>query len=133
MCELKLEAIKKAWAGFYNPQVNMENGWMDIRPGTYSNDQFFDRIKFNDKKHSIRPKTLSGLDNNNGWIKIENESDLPKDGNIRYFHYHLPSKERMIAMDIRLESYTFEAIKNLHSAGLCTHYKPIEQPHPPIY
>ncbi|MHA7822490.1 hypothetical protein ACVVIH_06980 [Chryseobacterium arthrosphaerae] len=27
-----------------------------------------------------RPKSLSGIENNNGWIKIESESDLPDEG-----------------------------------------------------
>jgi hypothetical protein len=48
---------------------------------------------------AFRPKSLKGIENNNGWIKIESESDLPsedcdcyiefKDGNIhidRYFY-----------------------------------------------
>lgn len=73
----KEEKIKEAWAGFYNPQVK-DSGWMDINAKTYSNDKFFDRLQFNDKRHSIRPKTLQGIENNNGWIKIYSEEDLPK-------------------------------------------------------
>jgi hypothetical protein len=27
-----------------------------------------------------RPKSLDGIENNNGWIKIESKDDLPKKG-----------------------------------------------------
>ena len=34
--------------------------------------------KFNGVVYSYRPKSLQGIENNNGWIKIESEEDLPK-------------------------------------------------------
>lgn len=32
------------------------------------------------RKSMVRPKALDGLEENNGWIKIESESDMPKPG-----------------------------------------------------
>ena len=36
--------------------------------------------KFNGVVYSYRPKSLHGIENNNGWIKIESEKDLPERG-----------------------------------------------------
>lgn len=127
----KEEKIKEAWAGFFNPQVNMENGWMDIRPGTYSNDEFFDRLKFNSEKHSIRPKSLQGIESNKGWFKVESENDLPEydNENVRYrtgmflndgrFHQDSNLCTHKIAIECLKWNYT--------------HYQIINQSEPPIY
>lgn len=127
MCELKLEAIKKAWAGFYNPQVK-ENGWMDINAKTYSNDKFFDRLQFNDKRHSIRPKSLKGLDCNNGWTRIDNENDLPTESG--WYEFQIFPQENYTP------NHSYWNIGNVKVGWFIetyTHYRRIHKPNIPIY
>ena len=41
---------------------------------------YFNRlVNFKNKTGHWRPKSLQGIENNNGWIKIESEEDLPKE------------------------------------------------------
>jgi hypothetical protein len=49
-----------------------------------------------------RPKSIQGIEDNKGWIKIESEEGLPKDDTIQYHYYNLPDKKRMIALKARL-------------------------------
>ncbi|MNY73651.1 hypothetical protein D3C86_2124910 [compost metagenome] len=75
---------------------------------------------------NIRPKELRGIENNNGWIKIENEKDFPqkddcdywivKNGNIELFHW--------------LKEETLNSVAWL---SVITHYQRIAKPRPPIY
>lgn len=76
----KLEAIKKAYGEYFTQCKPDKNGW-----STY--DSWFKYIgnkidyEYSDNKiMNIRPKSISGIDNNNGWIKINTESDLPEQG-----------------------------------------------------
>lgn len=39
-----------------------------------------DEDRFDRSGHEIRPKSINGIENNNGWIRIESEADLPKKG-----------------------------------------------------
>lgn len=78
------------------------------------------------RKNGIRPKSLSGIEDNNGWIRIESEEDLPKDcgdywvydddGDIGYYMFNLFEED-------------FEHVKE---NGI-THYQPIIKPKPPLY
>jgi hypothetical protein len=77
----KQEAIKEAY-GEYWEQVKVfvdENGWV-----FFSDDENILRLNFQQKDNistektdveswKWRPKSLQGIENNNGWIKIENE------------------------------------------------------------
>lgn len=61
---------------------------------------------------------------NNGWIKIESENDLPKDGKVFWVmkkEYDYPIIERLYNND---SNYWMD---------IFTHYKPIKIPQPPIY
>lgn len=71
-----------------------------------------------------RPEILRGIDDNNGWIKLESESDLPKTigkywvirrnvNGIEEGFYYAPEAERWL--------------------GIITHYQPIIKPKLPIY
>lgn len=71
-----------------------------------------------------RPKSLEGLEDNNGWINIESYQDLPKETG----HYWV-KRGREISVNYIIVPESF------HSCFLAnlTHYKPIEKPKPPIY
>lgn len=94
----KEEVIKEAW-GNISDKINKDgwlyfgyacNGWDDVQDWLDSNKLNSDR-NYYDMKYDqcdngdliyveIRPKSLKGIENNNGWIKIESEEDLPKIG-----------------------------------------------------
>ena len=75
-----------------------------------------------------RPKSLKGIDNNNGWVRINSEDDLPKEnidcwfmvGGHPYLGYY--SKRKCFCQcgeDIPITDVP--------------HYQPIKNPLPPIY
>lgn len=74
-----------------------------------------------------RPKTLQGIESNNGWTRIESVDDIPKeitecyifddDGDISYFTFGFDSQK------------DYDEVVN----GVITHYQPIIKPEAPIY
>ena len=73
----KEQKIKEAYGEYYSQCKPDENGW-----STY--DSWFKYIgnkidyEYSDNRiMNIRPKSLSGIETNNGWDKIESEKDLP--------------------------------------------------------
>ena len=74
----------------------------------------------------VRPKSLAGIENNNGWVKIENEDDLPKE-NIDCL---ICFSNNEIKCDRFLVNHK-NFIKNHYK--YITHYQPIIKPKPPIY
>lgn len=73
-----------------------------------------------------RPKSLQGIEDNNGWIKIESEDDLPKENNEYYWTITENDK------DIK-ERWFNKFFNEYEGEGKVTHYQPIIKPKPPIY
>lgn len=73
----------------------------------------------------LQPSALSGIYNNNGWVKIESEIDLPKDDDGAYWIANENGRFDFIA--------TGYQIKAKWKNETCTHYKQIEFPKDPIY
>lgn len=72
------------------------------------------------------------MENNNGWIKIENEKDLPKNSiNQRklnnWYYVYSSFKEK-----IEWHPKNLFALHSMFHQGLITHYQPIIKPKPPI-
>ncbi|AXF52558.1 MAG: restriction endonuclease [Caudoviricetes sp.] len=74
----------------------------------------------------IRPKSLSWLETNNGWIMIESESDLPTDDTVKY----TPCENGKPCEGYRM---TVEQIKLGWEVGYFTHYRKVESLPYPIY
>jgi hypothetical protein len=76
---------------------------------------------------SFRPKSLEGIEDNNGWIKIETIDDLPMNGS--YLVIHRSSGT--------ISKYDFGTLKSLDDMDYivkqCSHYKPIPDPLKPLY
>lgn len=133
----KEEKIKEAYREDYKfiNEFLIGNGFFDgecddlihLRRKLYKNGGV--DIKIIDEVQFVRPKSLEGIENNNGWIKVESEADLPKS---------------------HLDVYMFDEINNISfgfwdNLQMCfkdrfgqeyqfiTHYQPIEKPKPPIY
>ena len=72
----KEEKIQEAYGEYWDEvkEFVCEYGWTQKKSliGNFSNETFDSRkvIGFNDT-YKYRPKSLKGIENNNGWIKIE--------------------------------------------------------------
>jgi len=116
----KKEKIQEAYGRFYDKRFIRNDGSMsekiwkhmeiDLEYDDYSTGYF-------------RPKSLQGIENNNGWIKIESEGDLPKESGDFYVIH-----ERSINYYPMAEKQLFKKW-----IGVYTHYQPIVKPQQPIY
>jgi hypothetical protein len=100
---------------------------------------FFDYEQVTINSGKIRPKSLQGIENNRGWIKIESESDLPTcDG-----EYFVNAKGINNNKQFFIRSW-LNAKKDFNDNWVFTeypkewlelysHYQPITKPKPPIY
>lgn len=117
----KQQAIQDAYGENYEKCNHDENGW------TSGNWDLFVRLDGITKPRSNgtkwRPKTLQGIENNNGWIKIESDDDLPKDENSFWV---VTDDEEIVEMEY------FPKYKSFTELGV-THYQRIEKPKPPIF
>ena len=103
-----------------------ENGWRSVSGLSIYAEEIYDILKYKSNLFSIRPKSLKGIENNNGWVKIESEYDLPKIG-----QYDMSAFELFYFADERV-------VKARYCTGLVleiTHYRlePLIKPQPPIY
>lgn len=137
----KQEKIKEAWGVNYEIVKNYINdkGWcldkghklFDLHK-IYDNHKDYDFVfsgEWDDSEvEKYRPKSLSGIENNNGWIKIESEDDLPEkieglwevviNGEQKYIELLKDNKVRLYQEFLR---------------DKITHFKVIEPTKPPIY
>lgn len=141
MC--KEELIKNEWESFlkgvatfsYVEGYLSSNGWI---PMNLLNESIRVKLasKFNEFEINgdfIRPKKLNGIDDNNGWIKINSADDLPKepilcnifreDGNIDIGKYVGNDRWFLANNDY---PHTTQSLS-------ITHYMPIVKPQPPKY
>ena len=144
----KQEAIKKAYGEYWEQVKDYvdENGWIFHEKGFYQNYKKFvspfeigfskdddDNIELHSdsfKKTANfywRPKSLNGIENNNGWVKIEGEDDLPKE----YLPCFIINKHGMYSSYFK--HGFFYHTGQLSTITSVTHYQPITQPKPPIY
>lgn len=70
---------------------------------------------------------MKTIENNNGWIKIESEADLPKE-NGAYWTF-IADKNEMYANSFG----TFNQPEFTFDHNLITHYQPIIKPEPPKF
>lgn len=131
----KAEAIRKAygeyWERFHTEiqeEVIQLDGWLDwLSLNDLDIGELFFKI-FNDididfdyDKERLRPKSLKGIETNNGWQRIDSEEDLPRhkvwltDGN-RIWDGHL-----------------FTAFSDERMNTMATDWQPIVKPEKPIY
>lgn len=71
---------------------------------------------------NYRPKSLSGIETNNGWIRIESDKDNPIEGGCYWC---------LCYEEVKIVSYSCK-LNTWLSSGV-THYQPIIKPLKPIY
>jgi hypothetical protein len=75
----------------------------------------------------FRPKSLRGIEDNNGWIKIERVEDLPTNGSYKVI---LRDSGAITTLDFTLQQI-FNDLRYI--VELYSHYKPIEEEKKPLY
>ena len=124
--EAKQEAIKKAYSEYWENVKDYvdENGWIDNNISKFT----FGQLKNLDLEYKndvlFRPKSLQGIENNNGWVKIESEADLPNNEKVWIY----TSNNRVLISSKAVLNWVLKNPDNK-----ITHYQPIEKPKPPIY
>ena len=120
----KQEAIKKAYGEYY---IHSDiNGWM--RFGMYCPTDL--GIENYDEMDGFwRCKSLQGIENNNGWIRIESEVDLPKEG----MHHSILLDSECINGYRNYDVIVFYEVNSKFRKKEISHYQPIEKPNPPIF
>jgi len=105
------------------------NGWMKY--GMYHpNDLGFDNDEV-DRYGDMdlwRPKSLQGIESNNGWISINSEKDLPSENG--YYWFYTIENPRIVTHNIT--DGIGETGKIWYPATF-SHYQPIVKPNPPIH
>jgi len=76
--------------------------------------------------NSWRPKSLQGIENNNGWTKIESEDDLLKESGEYWTAIGESPDEVFYNEFVERKYFKWRNIE-------VTHYQPIQKPQPPIY
>lgn len=123
--EAKQNAIEQAWGDAYDmlfPYMDI-NGWVRA-----SNLKFYPKsLPFKvqdivmDGRDWYRPLDLQSINDNNGWNRINNESDLPK----KYGEYMWLTKScNRITFDFDPKDFLNDQY---------THWRPIDEIHNPLY
>jgi len=127
----KQEKIKEAYGECFEemkPWINTD-GWFD-------KNAFYNKVfSFNYEKIDILfshcqdlmiPKSIREIENNNGWIKIESEGDLPKGRGT--FWTFIEGKE------VVMNTFnTFDDMEFTFDNGKVTHYQSLIKPNEPLY
>jgi len=136
------EAYGEYWDLFTKEEQNkilIDNGWNSY----FNHPLHWEMSKFIEIETiaygvgtSWRPLSLQGIENNNGWIKIESEVDLPDDDDELLYeicHFEDEMFKRFY------EVFNWQAITKIWEGNSeyfqdeITHYRPIVKPKPPIY
>ncbi len=126
----KQKKIKDVWGELYEKykdRISLIDGYIHHRSNkVYDECKSLFEISFHPHYVSIfRPKSLKGIEDNNGWIKIDNEEDLPKKKCDLLVY---PEFENQFVFHFYNDKKCKEVLMQNH-----THYQPIEKPKPPIY
>lgn len=130
----KKEKIQEAYGECYEEMKSWidEKGWFN-KNAFYQREFTFLKYKkidllFNHKGDFMIPKSIQGIENNNGWVKIESEDDLPNDID-GLWEIVMNGKQRFIEL---LKDNKSRLYKDFVKDGI-THYKIIEKSKPPLY
>lgn len=129
----KQECIAKAYGEYWEVVKDFVNelGWCYQRRNI-GFDKLSKEIMIEFNGYDFRPIILKGLENNNGWIKIESEDDLPEQGGSYYVTRHGKIETAVYVKNNRwlVNGNDYPKTTIRHSI---THYQPIEKPKPPLY
>jgi len=125
----KEEKIQEAYGEYYDemkPWIN-KNGWFNKNAFYQKKFSFYYEqidVLFVHWGDLMMPISIEGIENNNGWIKIESEDDLPKEDG---FYWAVDSETKDI-IDRYFDTKSYDYFNQF-----TTHYQPIEKPKPPLF
>lgn len=125
----KQEKIQEAYGEHWAVVKNIVNpdGWFYCSETDFRLDSIMP-LQYDGYNNKMRPKSLQGIENNNGWIKIESEDDLPKDID-GLWEVFINGEQKFI----ELLKYNKERLyKDFLKDGI-THYKICNKSQPPLY
>jgi len=136
--QLKQQAIQEAYGEYYEALkefINCEGVF--VGDTDLISDELFDawqfigvtpRIKSERKTSGSRPKSLAGIDDNNGWMRIEQDgSNLPVEG------VYVVGKMTKSGIFFEVNSKVdFQSVEYYFDTG-CTHYRPVVEYPKPVY
>lgn len=144
----KQQAIQESYIEYWvqlpaevQEQALQNDGWISIKDSIKDNMsledsidmEFLDKYGYNGEcvGHShYRPKSLQGIENNNGWIKIESEESLPKE----YDFYDACCFSEKFPKDVPMfYGCNLPDLRNYFNEELITHYRPIVKHDYPIF
>jgi hypothetical protein len=96
----------------------------------YIKDNFYVTIEIDNDK-LFRPKSLQDIENNNGWISVLSENDLPSENKSCWVK--IKDTEVNTPFWYRSSDKTFQFNGLVYGIKDVTHYQPITKPQPPIY
>lgn len=131
----KQEAVKVAWGKYYEPfKEHIEQGWA-VYPHLQIHDvdkEFIKECDIADGALAFRPKSLRGLETNNGWTSIEDDLSNIVEGEFEFLvkkEYNQNSEKLKETIKV-----TKAMIKEKHLIFLVySHYKPIQPELLPVY
>jgi hypothetical protein len=108
-----------------------ENGWLTYGCDEASESGFEPFGEYETRNHidgyyEWRPIELQGIEDNNGWIKIESIDNLPEKSTL-CFCYNEMGHIFTTKLFKSNTNYSYVKLENI------THYQPITKPEPPIY
>ena len=124
----KEEKIKEAYGEYYEELKSYVdvNGWINENNSSRS---IFKNLDFDVRTNSMRPLELQGIENNNGWIKIESESNLPKEA----FEFYDVCRIEPNGDFISDKKVSYTDLRIHYFKGNVTHYKLTEVLLPPLF
>lgn len=125
----KEEKIKEAYGDLFQECKPNENGWCNVT--RFPLDKNIDLWDGNWIKSgtNYKPKSLQGIEDNNGWIKIESESDLPT----KDVEYYLGKFNKDGVFSQSKNNYNLMQAKYALKQKHFTHCQLIGIKQPPIY
>ena len=123
----KQTTIQAEWIEIgFEPCNFDENGYVDfdLLPDNFNT--YLCEVKTIGNNVMVRPKSLQGIENNNGWIKINSEDDLPKED----CNCHIEYKDG--AIEIAKFYKRYNNFNIVHYKYLIA-YRPINEPPKRIY
>lgn len=141
----KQEVIQEAWGKYWDElkEFICENGWLswgyrglygDKNPASLGDMYRYCGGEENHQSKYVtipgsttlfRPKSLAGIEKNNGWTRIESEDDLPTSG-MKNYMYCVDGKPSVFVVNLRV-------LLSLSKDGMVSHYMALPSPEAPIY
>ena len=125
--ESKQAAIRKAWSKFDAKFMEHadQNGWVLDRQVEYEQKVGFQFGNLYTEDLRYRPEQLRGIENNNGWVRIDGPYRLPKS----------EGKYTVLGKSGKVETWPFVNMQHCIDFWLeyFTHWRPVVELPKPIY